>query len=299
MNMENYQFHQYQLQMMHQNAHVFQQTTHAVNETAPGLQYRCEWYENVPCYQMFQSIDELAYHVNLVHLESPSNSDHACFWSKCARGPAKPFKAKYKLLNHMRIHTGEKPFACSYLTDDGAVCGRKFARSENLKIHVRSHTGEKPFKCFQPNCEKTFSNSSDRKKHMNVHKKGVLLCPVPDCGRIYHHSSSLRKHVKTHPGCEKFTMPERITTTQKRKAEEPISFVGEAGCVQSEQTKKQKLDDSLSVVSSTSSGRQSVSPTPPEFHPHNLENPYPFIPWIPQYLQLQETFENNPSYFPM
>ena len=52
-------------------------------------------------------------------------------------------KAKYKLVNHMRVHSGEKPFKCEQ-------CSKTFARTENLKIHKRTHTGDKPFKCFEP-----------------------------------------------------------------------------------------------------------------------------------------------------
>ena len=54
-------------------------------------------------------------------------------------------KAKYKLVNHMRVHSGEKPFKC-----DHPNCNKTFARTENLKIHKRTHTGDKPFKCFEP-----------------------------------------------------------------------------------------------------------------------------------------------------
>ena len=299
-------YHQYyQMQMMPQNTYAVQPYPPTQNS---GEFHQCEWQENGPCGQIFPALDQLVYHINLHHLNSANNVEHACFWSNCSRGAAKPFKAKYKLLNHVRIHTGEKPFACTFMDTSGAACGKKFARSENLKIHLRSHTGEKPFKCFQPDCEKTFSNSSDRKKHMNVHKKGVLECPVPDCGRIYHHPSSMRKHFRSHQDWKNYSMPETRIRTQKRKAEE-IQF--EPDFPESKTSKKSKLDDSITELSSCSSDRQSVSPISVEtritdfqapetfFQPGTVEMPFPFIPWIQQFYPAQETIENNAAYFPM
>ena len=44
----------------------------------------------------------------------------------------KGFGAQYKLVNHFRVHTGEKPFVCTK-----ADCRKRFARVENMRIHVR------------------------------------------------------------------------------------------------------------------------------------------------------------------
>lgn len=87
------------------------------------------------CGRVFESLHEIVLHLNADHVGGPEQTDHTCYWQGCER-LLKPFKAKYKLVNHVRVHTGEKPFPCPF-----SGCGKVFARSENLKIHKRTHTG--------------------------------------------------------------------------------------------------------------------------------------------------------------
>lgn len=152
----------------------------------------CRWAE---CGLQFPGRAPLVRHIEKVHVEPRRGEDFSCLWQCCPRG-ARPFNARYKLLIHMRVHSGEKPNKCPF-----PGCPKAFSRLENLKIHQRSHTGERPYCCQFAGCNKAFSNSSDRAKHQRTHfDTKPYACQVPGCSKRYTDPSSLRKHVKNHSG---------------------------------------------------------------------------------------------------
>ncbi|KAG8184574.1 hypothetical protein JTE90_007690 [Oedothorax gibbosus] len=161
-------------------------------DTESNRMYQCRWLD---CSVVFQDQDEFVTHIEKIHIDQKKGDDFICFWKLCPRR-LHPFNARYKLLVHMRIHSGDKPNKCTF-----AGCKKAFSRLENLKIHLRSHTGERPYACTHPGCSKTFSNSSDRTKHQKTHHDTKpYVCQVVGCGKKYTDPSSLRKHVKkSHP----------------------------------------------------------------------------------------------------
>ncbi|XP_019134317.1 zinc finger protein Pegasus [Larimichthys crocea] len=72
--------------------------------------------------------------VQMDGLERTCDGKYKCSYCSYAN------KGMARLIEHIRIHTGEKPHRCQ-------LCPFASAYERHLEAHMRSHTGEKPYKC--------------------------------------------------------------------------------------------------------------------------------------------------------
>ncbi|XP_016961183.1 zinc finger protein 583 [Drosophila biarmipes] len=155
---------------------VFVSPDHLADHQASHGAHNCQ-----ECGIQFDSKEQLSKHMVQGHKRNLRNQCTVC---------QKVFTMLSTLRDHMRIHTGEKPFLCN-------ICGKSFTQNANLRQHKLRHSETKSFKCEL--CPHSFVTKAELASHARTHTGDKPFeCEV--CTARFTTSCSLAKHKRKHTG---------------------------------------------------------------------------------------------------
>ncbi|KAF8928359.1 hypothetical protein BGZ47_001687 [Haplosporangium gracile] len=132
----------------------------ATDDAEPSMQLVCLWRD---CDTPFETMEQLNEHVTEQHIGS-GKACYSCDWQGCHR-KQKPFTKRHKMYNHLRTHTGERPFKCLV-----PGCDKKFSRPDSLTTHTKTHSNVRPYVCPVEGCPKAYYHARSLKKHELAHE---------------------------------------------------------------------------------------------------------------------------------